>query len=101
MHVPVEVTVELGRHTMSLRQALDLRPGSFVPANRLADEPVEVHVGGRAIAYGHVVVIDEELGVRITETAAARHSDPARWEEPPAAEIGPAFVDELPGLGAL
>jgi flagellar motor switch protein FliN/FliY len=65
--VPVECIVELGRHTIPLREALELSTGSFVPANRLADEPVEVLLGGRVAAYGELVVIDEEIGIRITE----------------------------------
>ena len=64
--LPVECSVELGRHTVSLREALDLRAGSFVPANRLAEQPVEVLLEGRLAAYGHLVVIDEEIAVRIS-----------------------------------
>lgn len=67
--VPIECSVELGRTTMPLRDALELRPGSFVATNRLAEQPVEFHVAGRLVAYGQIVVIDEELGIRITELA--------------------------------
>src|SRR5690242_7088852 len=86
LDVPIELTVELGRHQMPLEDALDLRPGSFVPANRLADEPVEVHVAGRVVAYGQMVVIDEELGIRVTEMAGGRAlgaQEPGRTAELP------------------
>jgi flagellar motor switch protein FliN len=69
--VPVELAVEIGRTRMTIGQALSLGPGAFVTLNRLAGEPVDLLVNGKAIARGEVVVIDEEFGLRITEIVGA------------------------------
>ena len=68
--VMVELAVEVGRTRMSLGQALALGPGSVITLDRLADNPVDLLVNGRAIARGEVVVVDEEFGLRITEVVA-------------------------------
>jgi flagellar motor switch protein FliN/FliY len=68
--VMVELAVEVGRTRMSLGQALSLGPGSVITLDRLADNPVDLLVNGRAIARGEVVVVDEEFGLRITEVVA-------------------------------
>ncbi|HAR64514.1 MAG: flagellar motor switch protein FliN [Candidatus Margulisiibacteriota bacterium] len=67
LDVPMELTVELGRTTMYIKDILDLGPGSVVEINRLAGEPIELLVNGKVIAKGEVVVIDEKFGLRITE----------------------------------
>jgi flagellar motor switch protein FliN/FliY len=68
--VPVELTVEIGRARMTIRETLALAPGSVVTLNRLAGEPVDLLVNGKPIARGEVVVIDEEFGLRVTELVA-------------------------------
>lgn len=70
-NVPVELAVEIGRTRMTIGEALALGPGSVVTVGRLAGDPVDLLVNGRVIARGEVVAIDEELGLRITEIAAA------------------------------
>lgn len=67
--VDMEVTVELGRTTMPIRELLSLQPGMVVEIERAAGGPIDVLVNGRLIARGEVVVIDEEFGIRITEIA--------------------------------
>jgi len=67
LDVPVELAVEIGRTTMTIRQALALSPGSVVALDRMAGEPVDLLVNGKRIARGEVVAIDEEFGLRITE----------------------------------
>ena len=52
---------------MSIRDILDLSPGSVVELDKLAGEPVDVLVNDRAIAKGEVVVVEETFGVRITD----------------------------------
>lgn len=76
MDVPLQVTVELGRTKKLIREILDFSPGSVVPLDKLAGEPVDVLVNGKLIAKGEVVVIDENFGVRITSisTQAERMS---------------------------
>lgn len=68
--VEMEVTVELGRTSMPIRELLSLQPGMVVEIDRVAGAPIDVLVNGRRIASGEVVVIDEEFGVRITEIIA-------------------------------
>jgi flagellar motor switch protein FliN/FliY len=69
--VDMEVTVELGRTTMPIRDLLALQPGMVVEIDRAAGAPIDVLVNGRLIACGEVVVIDEEFGIRITEIVPA------------------------------
>lgn len=65
--VDMEVTVQLGSVRMQIRDLLALQSGSVVELDRAAGAAVDVLVNGRLLARGDVVVIDEELGVRITE----------------------------------
>lgn len=67
LDVPVQVTVELGRTKMLVKEILQLGEGSVVELDKLAGEPVDVLVNGKLIAKGEVVVIEENFGVRITE----------------------------------
>lgn len=70
LDVPLQVTVELGRTQLRIRNVLELVPGSIIELDKLAGEPVDVLVNGKQIARGEVVVIDEEFGVRITDVAS-------------------------------
>ena len=70
LDVPLQVTVELGRTQLRIRNVLELVPGSIIELDKLAGEPVDVLVNGKPIARGEVVVIDEEFGVRITDVAS-------------------------------
>lgn len=67
MDIPLQVTVELGRTKMPIKEILDLGPGSIVELDKLAGEPVDILVNNKLIAKGEVVVIDESFGVRITD----------------------------------
>lgn len=66
LDVPLEITVELGRTRMLIKDVLELGIGSVVELNKLAGESVEVFVNNKLIAKGEVVVIDENFAVRIT-----------------------------------
>ena len=67
LDVPLPISVELGRCTMTIREILDLGAGSVVEVNRVAGEPVDILVNGRLVVRGEVVVIDENFGVRILD----------------------------------
>lgn len=67
LDVPLQVTVELGRTRMQIREILELGKGSVVELDKLAGEPVEIFVNGKLIAKGEVVTIDENFGVKITD----------------------------------
>lgn len=65
--VEMEVTVELGRTRMAVRDLLALTPGAVLALDRAAGSPADLLVNGRLIARGEVVVVDEDFGLRITE----------------------------------
>ncbi|NBJ15375.1 MAG: flagellar motor switch phosphatase FliY [Dehalobacter sp. 4CP] len=65
--VPLQVNVELGKAIKTIKEILDLGPGSVVELDRLAGEPVDMIVNGKLIAKCEVVVINETFGIRITE----------------------------------
>jgi flagellar motor switch protein FliN/FliY len=67
MDVPLQIAVELGRTTKKIREILEFGQGSIIELDKLAGEPVDILVNGKAIAKGEVVVIDESFGVRITD----------------------------------
>ncbi|MCU7727129.1 flagellar motor switch protein FliN [Actinoplanes sp. KI2] len=68
--VEMEVSAELGRTRMSVRELLSLTPGAVVELDRAAGSPADLLVNGRLIARGEVVVVDENFGIRITEIVA-------------------------------
>ena len=67
MDIPLDVTVELGRVRMLIRDVLDLASGSIIELDRVAGEPVDLLVNGRLVAKGEVVVIEDNFGIRLTE----------------------------------
>lgn len=67
MDIPLEISVELGRVKMPVKDVVDLGSGSIVEIDKAAGEPVDVLVNGRLVARGEVVVIEDNFGVRITE----------------------------------
>jgi flagellar motor switch protein FliN len=66
MDVSLEVTIELGRTAMSVKDILSLGVGSVIELDRMSGDPVDILVNGKLIAKGEVVVIEDNLGVRIT-----------------------------------
>ena len=75
--IPLEVTVELGRTRLLIRDILDLGAGSIIELDKIAGEPVDLFANGLLVARGEVVVIDDNFGVRVTEiiTAAERNKE--------------------------
>jgi len=68
--VDMDLSVELGRTSLPVREILQLGPGSIVELDKLAGEPADIMVNGKLIAKGEVVVVDENFGVRVTEIAS-------------------------------
>lgn len=66
LDVPLEISVVLGRTKKNIKDILNLGTGSLIELDKLAEEPVEILVNGKKVAYGEVVVVDENFGVRIT-----------------------------------
>jgi flagellar motor switch protein FliN/FliY len=67
MDIPLDVSVELGRVQMLIKDVLELATGSIVELERVAGEPIDLLVNGQLIAKGEVVVIEDNFGIRITE----------------------------------
>lgn len=70
LNIPVQVSLELGRTTLDLRNLLQLGQGSVVELNRNVDEPMDVLVNGTLIAHAEVVVIDNKFGIRLTDVVS-------------------------------
>ena len=71
--VPVEVTAVLGTATMKVSQLLKLGRGAVVQLDRMVGETIDLHANNRLIARGEVVVIDDRLGVTMTEIIKSDH----------------------------
>lgn len=67
MDVSIPISVEVGCSQMSLDKILNLGPGSIVPLDKKAEEPVDLRVNGKLVAQGEVVLIDDTYGLRITQ----------------------------------
>lgn len=66
--IPVELSVELGRATLSLREvASRLGPGSVIPLTKLTGESLDIRVNDRLVARGEAVALGERYGIRVTE----------------------------------
>jgi flagellar motor switch protein FliN/FliY len=64
--VEMELTVEIGRTRMAVRDVLDLEPGRIVELDRSAGAPADLKLNGRLIGHGEIVVVDQDYAVRIT-----------------------------------
>jgi len=67
LDIPVQLTVELGRTKMPIRNLLQLAQGSVVELAGMAGEPLDVMINGFLIAQGEVVVVNDKLGIRLTD----------------------------------
>lgn len=67
LDIPVQLTVELGRTKMPIKNLLQLAQGSVVELTAMAGEPMDVLINGFLIAQGEVVVVNDKLGIRLTD----------------------------------
>ncbi|MDD2721903.1 MAG: flagellar motor switch protein FliN [Gallionella sp.] len=67
LDIPVQLTVELGRAKMPIKNLLQLAQGSVVELSSMAGEPLDVMINGFLIAQGEVVVVNDKLGIRLTD----------------------------------
>jgi len=72
LDIPVTISMEIGRTSISIRNLLQLNQGSVVELDRLAGEPMDVLVNGTLIAHGEVVVVNEKFGIRLTDVISAQ-----------------------------
>ena len=67
LDIPVQLTVELGRTRIAIKNILQLAQGSVIELDGLAGEPLDVMVNGCLVAQGEVVVVGERFGIRLTD----------------------------------
>ena len=65
--VPLDVEVELGRKVMTIAQVLEMHPDTVIRTHRAAGDNIDILVGGSVIGYGEIVIIEDAVGVRITD----------------------------------
>lgn len=73
--IPVEVSVRIGTKTMQVADILKMCKGYLIELDKEADDPLELYVNGKVIAYGEVVMIKDKLGLRITDVAGKKAVD--------------------------
>jgi flagellar motor switch protein FliN/FliY len=67
LDVALQVTVEVGRARMTIQDLLQLGQGSVVELEKLAGEPLDIYINGKAVARGEAVIVNEKFGVRLTD----------------------------------
>ena len=67
LDIPVELSVEVGTTSITIRNLLKLNQGSVIELDKLAGEPLDVLVNGTLIAHGEVVMVNDKLGIRMTD----------------------------------
>jgi flagellar motor switch protein FliN/FliY len=65
--VPVDIEVELDRRILTMRSILELKEGSLIVTTRSAGENIDIYIGGTLVGFGEIVVIENMIGVRITD----------------------------------
>lgn len=70
LDIPVQLSVELGRAKIPIRNLVQLAPGAVIELDRLAGEPMDVLVNGCLVAQGEVVVVNDKFGIRLTDVIA-------------------------------
>ena len=101
LDVKVKVTVQLGSCLLPMRDVLELAPGSVVQLHQHASDPVGLYVNDKLVAYGEVVVVEDNFGIKITELVGSRARAAMRAftpglavgllaDRPLAAQTGPA-----------
>lgn len=71
--IPIELVVELGRATLTVRELAQLSKDNVIELDRLASQPLDILAGGQLFARGEVVVVDDRVALRVTELVG--HSD--------------------------
>ncbi|MFT7518340.1 MAG: flagellar motor switch protein FliN/FliY [Kiritimatiellia bacterium] len=75
--IPIDIVVELGRSRLSVRELAQLEKDDVIELNRLVNEPLDILAGGQVFARGEVVVVDDRVGLRITEMIAHNRAESA------------------------
>jgi len=68
--IPMDIEAELDRKIMTMSQILDLEAGAVIKLRRSAGENIDLLIGGSLVAFGEIVVLQEMMGIRITDFRA-------------------------------
>lgn len=82
LDVDVGVTVELGSCELPMREIVALEPGAVLQLKQHAKDPIRLYVNKKLAAYGEVVVVDDNFGIKITEFVGAPRSSAPIAQEP-------------------
>ena len=69
LDVPVKLTVELGNCEMTMKDLLQLGIGAVVQLDKLANDPIDIFVNQKLVARGEIVIVEDNLGIKITEVS--------------------------------
>lgn len=72
LNVPINVTIEIGRVQLPIRQIMELQEGSVIELERSLDEPLDILVNGQLVAHGVVVLLRDRFGIQITDIISPR-----------------------------
>jgi len=72
LDIPIQMSVELGCARMAIHELLQLVEGSIIELDKMAGEPLEIRANNKLVARGEVVVVDDKIGVRITDVVNPR-----------------------------
>lgn len=67
LEIPLDISVEIGRSSMKIKELLQLGQGSIVELNKMAGEPADIYVNKKLMAKGEVVVVNEKFGIKLVE----------------------------------
>lgn len=70
LDVPLQVTVEVGRAKMLIKDFLQMKEGGVIELDKMADEPLDLYVNSRLIARGEAVVVNEKFGLRLIDVVS-------------------------------
>jgi flagellar motor switch protein FliN/FliY len=70
LDIPLQLTVELGRTSMLVKEVLQLNQGAVVELSKLAGEPLDVFINSKLVARGEAVVVNEKFGVRLVDVVS-------------------------------
>lgn len=70
LDIPLQLSVEVGRTKILIKELLELQEGSVVELDKLAGEPLDVYVNDRLVARGEAVLVNEKFGIRLTDVVS-------------------------------
>tara|TARA_Y100001968_G_C19420328_1_gene751418 strand:- start:697 stop:1011 length:315 start_codon:yes stop_codon:yes gene_type:complete len=76
LDVPVKLTVELGNCEMTMKDLLQLGIGAVVQLDKGANDPIDIFVNQKLVARGEIVVVEDNLGIKITEVSTGSSEKP-------------------------